>query len=115
MGNIKGRIAKLENRFGVNQEPENLEQMIEKFNRKEYGPPTVMSLVVEAINAKDIKGYFESLQPRYPEPFIACFLDGLILAMHRSSKGVGLREQRPGESKADYLKYQINECYLVVG
>ena len=115
MPQIESRIGRLENRLGVNQPAETIDEMVEKFNCKKYGPETVMSLVCGAVHAKDLGGYIESLQFRYPGPLIDCFVDGLTLAMQRTKQGEGLRDRRSDESRADYFKYQINECFLIVG
>jgi len=115
--NIENRVTKLEDRVGIGQRAECLEDMIAKFDRYEYGPEKVMSVVLALRDAKDEKDISRKLE-RYPQPLAECFLDGFTQAIKDILAGVpgqGHREKSPGESEADFLKYKIGECFRIVG
>lgn len=75
--NIENRVNRLEDRIGINQKAECLEDMIAKFDRREYGQVTVMSIVAGAMSAKDQGQYFESLRQRLPGPLVDLFRDSI--------------------------------------
>ena len=118
--NNSQRVDRLEEKLGVNQAAETLDEMVEKYWRKQYGPNTVMGLVsvaaahMRAADKEALDGYIESLRSRYPGQLVDFFADALTITMQDIQSG-GPRDQRPDESKADYLRYQIKECLLVVG
>ena len=114
---IESRITKLEDRIGIGQKAETLDEMIAKFDRYEYGQAKVMSVVVAMRDAKDEKA-MNTILEHYPQPLAECFFDGFRQAIKEIIDGVpgqGVREKRPDESEADFLKYKIGECIRVVG
>jgi hypothetical protein len=66
--NIENRVTKLEDRIGVNQEPETLEAMIKKFNAGEY-KATTMSVVAFILSG----GSWDKLKERLPEALVSHF------------------------------------------
>lgn len=71
--NIENRVTKLEDRIGVNQTPETLKEMWEKFNRGEYGNHTTMSIVAAYLSAPEKTHFFEGMRRRFPEPLVDYF------------------------------------------
>ncbi len=106
MFGIKGRINKLENQLGANENPKTLEDIVRKFENGDYGHPSVMAIVVSI----HMRGKGDHLKG-YPEELINFF----IRTMQMISPGQGYRQRQENESLTDYLAYKINECCLVAG
>jgi hypothetical protein len=68
------RVDRLEERLGVNQPAETLDEMIEKFERGAYGG-TLMSIVSGAMAAPDRDAFFDSLRKDLPGPLVDHFKD----------------------------------------
>jgi hypothetical protein len=71
--NIENRVAKLEDRIGVNQEPETVEEIFAKFDRGEYGQHTTMGIVAACLSAPDKGQFFKSLRQHLPGPLVDVF------------------------------------------
>ena len=71
-------MMKLEDRIGVNQEPETLEEIFAKFDRGEYGQHTTMSIVAACLSAPDKGQYFESLSQELPRPLVDIFVHKMM-------------------------------------
>jgi hypothetical protein len=64
---IENRINKLEGRLGVNQEPENLEQMIRKLNNGGYDGTNTAAIVYFIMSG----GSWDRLRDKLPDALIA--------------------------------------------
>jgi len=71
---IENRIERLEARLGVNQPAVTLDEMIEKFERGEYGD-TVMSIVSGAMSSPDREAFYDSLRKDFPGQLVDWFKD----------------------------------------
>lgn len=68
--NIEGRVNRLEDRIGINQKAETVDEMCAKFSRGEYGQMTTMSIVAGYMSAPDKGQFFESLRQALPSPLV---------------------------------------------
>jgi len=77
--NIENRVAKLEDRIGIDQPPETVEEMFQKMQRGEYGQGhSLMGIVAACMSAPDKKQFFESLRQQLPGPLVDAFAHKLM-------------------------------------
>lgn len=79
--NIESRVIKLEDRIGIGQKAETLEEMLEAFGAGRYGQTTIMSIVAGAMSAEDRGEFFLSLRQRYPDQLVDFFVETITNKM----------------------------------
>ncbi|MFA5181080.1 MAG: hypothetical protein WC405_07140 [Syntrophales bacterium] len=75
--NIEQRVIKMEERLKVNQAPETMDGMIERFEQGNYGKFTMMSIVAGALSSTDREGFFEGLKKDLPAMLVNAFRNAL--------------------------------------
>ncbi len=72
--NIENRLVKLEDRVGIGQKAETVDEMFQKMQRGEYGRDKSLAGIVTAyMSASDKSKFFDSLRQQLPGPLVDAF------------------------------------------